>query len=354
MDRQNIPYGQYVARTRWNTHASGSIFDRKKTSFLTEQAQAFIAERPFCVIAGFGLHHEVCGLLAMAKPGFAYPSDRHTCLLQLDRGTEDSALFQQLQRCFELGRTARVGLLFIRHATRERLCVQGEVELLPASRTSLLRFFARADPAPRLRLHVRQAFFHCPKYVKTCVPGLTVPAVSAFEGSAHLRRQAGFSQRHLSELARAFIARQVLCYLCTADHEGQCAVNHRGGAAGFLVTLLPDKNSPGGTILLPDFAGNGAFEALGNILETGQATIVVPDFAAQLALSISGSARVMEVDALPPEQVRECAGAERVIGLAVQRVTVQHGDWSATLAHERAHVNATMTDKEPVAVCPIK
>ena len=354
MDRQNIPYGQYVARTRWNTHASGSIFDRKKTSFLTEQAQDFIAERPFCVIAGFGLHHEVCGLLAMAKPGFAYASDRHTCFLQLDRWVENSALFQQLQRCFELGRTARIGLLFIRHATRERLCVQGEAELLPAPRTSLFRFFARADSMPQLRLHVRQAFFHCPKYVKTSVPGLTVPAASVFEGSARLRGLAGASQRSLSDLVCAFIARQVLCYLCTADHEGQCAVNHRGGAAGFLVTLPPDATSPGGTVLLPDFAGNGAFEALGNILETGQATIVVPDFAAQLALSIAGAARVMESGQLPPEQARECAGAERVIALDVQRVTVQHGDWSATLAYERAHMATTMTDKETVAVCPIK
>jgi hypothetical protein len=245
-------------------------------------------------------------------------------------------------------------LLFIHHATRERLCVQGETELLPAPRTTLFHFFVHSGSTPRLRLRVHQAFFHCPRYVKTGVPGLTVPAGSGFEEAARLRWLAGSSQRYLSNLARAFIARQVLCYLCTADHEGQCSVNHRGGAAGFLVTLPPDTDSPGGTILLPDFAGNGAFEALGNILETGQATIVVPDFAAQLALSISGAARVRELEALPPEQVRECAGAERVIELAVQRVTVQHGDWSPALAYERAQLAAAMADKEPVTVCSIK
>src|SRR5579859_1287051 len=188
MDRQKIPYGQFLARTRWNTHASGTAFDRKKTSFLTEQARAFMAERPFCVIAGFGLHHEICGLLAMAKPGFVYTSDRHTCFLQPGRWAENTALFQKLHRCFDLGQTAQISLLFIRHATRERPCIQAEAELLPAPRSSLFRFFARSDSTPRLRFHVRQAFFHCPRYVKTCIPGLTVPVASDFAGSACLRR----------------------------------------------------------------------------------------------------------------------------------------------------------------------
>jgi hypothetical protein len=47
MDVRELPLGQHLARTRWGTHASGMAFDRKKTSYLTEQAQAFIAERSF-------------------------------------------------------------------------------------------------------------------------------------------------------------------------------------------------------------------------------------------------------------------------------------------------------------------
>ncbi len=44
MDVYNLPVGQHQARTYWGTHASGAAFDRKKTPYLTEQAQAFIAE----------------------------------------------------------------------------------------------------------------------------------------------------------------------------------------------------------------------------------------------------------------------------------------------------------------------
>jgi len=154
----------------------------------------------------------------------------------------------------------------------------------------------------------------------------------------------GYSQQHLSEAVSAFISEQVLCFLCTVDQEGRCAVNHRGGAAGFLVTLPPDAASPGGTVLLPDYAGNGAFEAIGNILETGQVALVIPNYVAHLALCVSGSARIVELGQLSTELAHSCRGAERVIVLSVQRVEAQHNDWSATLAYERARAESLQTN----------
>ena len=93
MDVRELPFGQLLARTRWGTHASGLAFDRKKTSLLTEQAQAFIAEQSLCVIAG---------------PG-------------------------------------------------------PQAELLPSPSSVIPDLFAYRRPLPLLGLHVRQAFFHCPK-----------------------------------------------------------------------------------------------------------------------------------------------------------------------------------------------
>lgn len=40
MDVSALPPGQHLARTYWGTHESGAAFDRKKTSYLTEQDQA--------------------------------------------------------------------------------------------------------------------------------------------------------------------------------------------------------------------------------------------------------------------------------------------------------------------------
>ena len=101
MDVRELPLGQLLARTRWDTHASGFAFDRKKTSLLAEQAQAFIAEQSLCVIAG---------------PG-------------------------------------------------------PQAELLPSPSSVLPGLFAYRRPLPLLGLHVRQAFFHCPKYIKTRISG---------------------------------------------------------------------------------------------------------------------------------------------------------------------------------------
>jgi hypothetical protein len=58
------------------------------------------------------------------------------------------------------------------------------------------------------------------------------------------------------------------------DRNGQCAVNHRGGKCGFISVSEVQGEA---RVLLPDYAGNGAFEAVGNIWETGRAAVFVPD-----------------------------------------------------------------------------
>jgi hypothetical protein len=105
-------------------------------------------------------------------------------------------------------------------------------------------------------------------------------------------------------------------------------------------------------VLLPDYAGNGAFEAIGNIFETGQAALVIPNYAAHVALCLSGSAAVITPDDLPMELTQRCVGAERVVALRVQHVELQHGDWSATLAYERERAQAIITRSHPALVCP--
>lgn len=328
MVQPSLPSGQQLARTRWGTHASGEAFDRKKTAHLTEPARTFIAQQGLCVIAGLDDHNEPGGLLVPGLPGFVQTPDKHTCLLQLDSQFGASRILQRLRYSSRNAQGTRLGLFFISHPTRERLCVQGIAELLPSDSLDLHRSALSPDPM-WVRLHVLRSFFHCAKYIKTRIPGLTAPGTQSSEQTWRLQHQLDGSQGYLSEAIRTFIAQQALCFLCTVDHEGQCAINHRGGTANFLVTLPPDASSPGGTILLPDYPGNGAFEAVGNILETGRAALVIPNYAAQLAFCVSGSARILELGDLAKGLAQRCIGAERVIALSVQRVEVQRGDWSA-------------------------
>jgi uncharacterized protein len=354
MDVQpSLPVGQEEARTRWGTHTSGATFDRKKTPYLTEQAQQFIAERAFCVIAGPGSGKELCGMMAMGKPGFVQVLDAYTCLLQLDGQLKSSRILRGLRQAQADGYFARLGLFFICHTTRQRLCVQGMAELLPYRPPGLLDHSSVLHECAWVRLYVQQAFFHCAKYIRTRVAGLTSPAPMPSERTYQWHELVGHSRAYLTEPVKAFIARQVLCFICTVDQHGQCAVNHRGGAPGFLVMVSPDYAASCSIVLLPDYAGNGAFEAVGNILETGQVALVIPDYAAQLALCVSGPACVLEPGDLVPELAQRCSGAERVVAMAVQCVEAQSGDWSSTLAYERIHAESLLAANKPVAACPM-
>ncbi len=341
--------GQREARRRWGTQAGGAAFDQKKQSYLTEQAREFLAQQSLCVIAGLDNHGQPGGLLVLESPGFVQTPDEQTCLLRLSKRYETARPLERL-RSFFPGIYPDMGLFFICHSTRERLCVQGTAELLFLDFSPFSGFVGTCT-STWLLLHVRQAFFHCPKYIKTRVKGLT--AASPPVPSAEWRREGIFDcpRRALSEAVRAFITGQALCYLCTVNWQGHCAVNHRGGAPGFLVTLPPGDEAPGGRVFLPDYAGNGAFEAVGNILETGNAAILIPDFSAHIALCLSGSARVCEKREVPTAVARQCKGAERVVALAVQRVEVQSGDWSASLACERAKAEAMQ--QVPITACSL-
>jgi uncharacterized protein len=370
----SLPIGQQQARSRWGTQASGEAFDRKKCSYLTEQAQMFLAHQALCVVTGLDLQDELGGLLVLGTPGFVQIRDEHTCLLRLDPHLATTRLLQRLQRTSHTGQETSLGLFFICHPTRQRLCVHGTAELLsslpvdqpPPAHHSVWELFqqllfGRKDTSPPaqstqppgplwIRVQVRQAFFHCAKYIRTRVAGLTAPVTDPL---VHHWRFLPLpaSQRCLTENIRAFLAEQVLCFLCTVDQHGQCAVNHRNGHPGFLATLPPDAASPGGTLFLPDYAGNGAFEAIGNILETGQAALVIPNYVAQVALSVSGSASILEAREIPPELKQACAGAERMVALAVRRVELQRGDWSVTLAYERARAQRLLSAGTHGAVC---
>lgn len=345
--------GQYRARTLWETHASGAAFDRKKTPSLTERAHAFIAQQAMCVIAGLSPHNELDGVLVMGQPGFVQVLDESTCLLRLEMRSRASRIVRRMHQALLTEQTPWLSLFFICHATRERLCVQATVEMLaPGSSAPFCSSYSASSIV--VRLHIREAFFHCSKYIRTRIAGLTVPGTADSLEIGCLQDLLNWNQTILSEEHRRFLSQQVLCFLCTVNQEGRCAVNHRGGTRGFLAAFPPYKGAPGGIILLPDFAGNGAFEAVGNILETEQAALVVPNYAAQVALCISGKACVVNPEVLHVELAQCFAGSERVVALAVRHVEVQAGNWSSTLAYECARAESLWAHAHAELACSMR
>jgi len=347
-----LPTGQQLARTRWGTQESGAAFDRKKSPFLTEQARDFIAQQAMCVMVGLDTHSQLDGVLLTGQPGFIEVAGPSTCLLPLECADRAASLLRRLQTVLASRQKAWVSLFLICHSTRQRLCIHGTVEAL----------FHAASPLPssylsenriRLLIRVQEAFFHCPKYIRTQVPGLTgATSLSSQQQDSWRPLREQHQQGYSEELCR-FLFQQVLCFLCTVNRDGRCAVNHRGGRRGFLVPYPPGKGAPAGIVLLPDYAGNGAFEAIGNIFETQQASLIVPDYTAQLAVCLSGAACVVEPKDLRQEVAERCAGAERVVALAVQRVQVQSGGWSPAPAYEHIYAEAPGSPSPALSLCPV-
>src|SRR5216684_2936368 len=157
-----ISQGQQEARTRWGTHESGAEFDRKKHPFLTEEAREFIAQQVCCIVVGPGAEQRPHALLLVGPPGFIETPDELTCLIPIDQCYEMSSLVQGVYSTLASGARPRLALCLLQHVTRQRICVQGEVEILPTHFPEVLW----------LRMRVSLAFFHCSKYIRTRVAGM--------------------------------------------------------------------------------------------------------------------------------------------------------------------------------------
>jgi hypothetical protein len=126
-----------------------------------------------------------------------------------------------------------------------------------------------------------------------------------------------------------FLAEQRMAFICTVDRNGQCAVNHRGGKCGFIsVSGVRGETR----VLLPDYTGNGAFEAVGNIWETGQAAVFVPDPERGYGVCVSGPAELFDGEVLQTEPFLSLPGAQRVVTIYPLNCQVQF--WNDDLGSE--------------------
>jgi predicted pyridoxine 5'-phosphate oxidase superfamily flavin-nucleotide-binding protein len=112
-----------------------------------------------------------------------------------------------------------------------------------------------------------------------------------------VQRAATFYRRqvldHLNVRMREFIARQEMCFVATADANGECDCSFRAGLPGF-VRVLDDR-----TLLYPEYRGNGVMASLGNLRENPHIGLLFVDFVKDvIGLHVNGTARVVEHEEL--------------------------------------------------------
>nr|WP_284041271.1 2Fe-2S iron-sulfur cluster-binding protein [Halomonas olivaria] len=154
---------------------------------------------------------------------------------------------------------------------------------------------------------------------------------------------------HIDQALTAFVG----SYARTDKGIGVDA-SHRGGKPGFI-------RRHGAALILPDFAGNRFFNTLGNILDSGRAALVIPDFVSGNVLHITGEARLVDEEAagarypgaerywcLTPRHIRWRPGSLRWRSQA-SAVAVEaepYGPWQAlkASAHQRVRVSAVVQE----------
>jgi uncharacterized protein len=293
--------GQTWARTRWNTHGSGVAFDRKKQCFLSTEMKDFAESRDFCIISFVATNAQVCGRLLHGRLGeFAKAPDEHHLIIQpLNLTLDDLPLGKP-----DAG-SWRLGIIFIEFETRKRVCVHATAKW--------------EETAGCLVVEVTESFCHCAKYIN---PTYRIARFAASGLREFTRAEFAMAANRggLIQQLVGFLANQGVAFLCTVDRNGQCAVNHRGGKRGFISVNAIEGEA---CLLLPDYTGNGAFEAIGNIWETGRAAVFVPDPERGYGVCVSGSAEIFDGQVLQTEPFVRFSGAQRVLAIHPRYFQVQ-------------------------------
>jgi len=92
---------------------------------------------------------------------------------------------------------------------------------------------------------------------------------------------------------RAFIGRQEMMFLSTADGSGHCDSTFRAGPPGF-VAVLSERQ-----VAWPEYRGNGVMASAGNITENANAGLLFVDFFRDvIGLHVNGRATIVDDEEL--------------------------------------------------------
>lgn len=94
---------------------------------------------------------------------------------------------------------------------------------------------------------------------------------------------------------KAFIERQELFFLATADAEGRPTCSYKGGAPGF-VRVVDEQ-----TVAFPNYDGNGMYLSMGNVLVNPNVGLLFIDFERGRRMRLDGTASIDPADPLMAE-----------------------------------------------------
>lgn len=231
------------------------------TDIVIPGARPFIAKQFMLPISSMDAEKNLWASVLFGKPGFLQTAEDGRSIMI---GVAADARDANDPFWHNIDATAQVGMLFIELSTRRRYRVNGQV-------------VGKTDQG--LEVRIDEAYPNCPKYIQR----RQMPSTVEFVAPA----QAVTSGTQVDADIAAIVRQADTIFVASAHAEHGLDCSHRGGKAGF-ISVLED-----GTLRVPDYKGNSLFNTLGNIATNAKAGLVVPDFANNRILHLSGTVQIL-------------------------------------------------------------
>ena len=218
----------------------------------------FTKKQPFVVMGSVDQQHNLWASVVVGRTGFmtAQPYALDLDLSQALR-IEADPLWQSVAG------DRRVGILVIDLRSRARLRVNGRASF-PADN--------------RLHVDVEQAYPNCPQYIQR-----------RNYRPAHEQETSSVSVTgtDLNAEQQQWIANADTLFVASEHPSSGLDASHRGGNPGFIRIVNQAR------LRIPDYAGNGMFNTLGNFAVNPRAGLLIPDFENGRTLQLTGRTEVL-------------------------------------------------------------
>ena len=281
--------GEQAVQERAGAAAQGENSGRLIADAIIPGAIKFVKRLPLLVAGSVDRDGNLWTSMLVGEPGFMTAEPRSVDI-DLDRSLRvpRDPLWTNLRQ------NPSIGLLAIDLRSRARLRINGYVE---------------SPVANLLRVNVEQAYPNCPQYIqrRDFRPALDEAATSdpmATEGTS------------LSYHQQAWIDAADTLFVSSAHPSRGVDASHRGGNPGFIQVLTSTR------LRIPDYAGNGMFNTLGNFAVNPRAGLIVPDFQRGRTLQLTGRTQILwDVD----DPAGQTGGTRRYWEFAVEKwVEIAH------------------------------
>lgn len=248
MDEQPFHPGELKAQALAGQSSRGTGI----RSFMPDQHREFFALLPYIFAAGLDMAGQPIATVLTGEEGFiASPSPTELAIAARPEA-HDPAM-----AAFAAG--APIGLLGLDFRTRRRNRANGRITALTDG---------------GMTAAISESFGNCAKYIQArqheAVPA-SAPTTEELAG--------------LDPAARSLIAQSDTLFIASASKSG-VDISHRGGRPGFVAV-------EGDRLTVPDFAGNGYFNTLGNLLLEPAASLLFIDFSSGDLIQFQGETEIV-------------------------------------------------------------